>query len=83
MSDLLLGKVRIGSLCQAFLSREIAVNNFELLPISLDHATRVETLASHHKDPFGRLLAAQATLERLPLVSADEVFDRYGVSRLW
>lgn len=43
----------------------------------------VEDLPPHHKDPFDRLLVAQAVLERLPIVSADPIFDRYGITRLW
>jgi PIN domain nuclease of toxin-antitoxin system len=78
-----LGKLDLGESSRSFLSREIARNNFELLPISLEHATTVEGLALHHRDPFDRLLVAQATIEGLSLVSADVVFDRYGVSRLW
>jgi PIN domain nuclease of toxin-antitoxin system len=78
-----LGKLDLGEPSRPFLSREIARNNFELLPISLDHATAVESLALHHRDPFDRLLIAQAMVERLSLVGADVVFDQYGVSRLW
>jgi PIN domain nuclease of toxin-antitoxin system len=78
-----LGKLVLGEPAHPFLSREIARNNFELLPISLDHATMVEGLASHHRDPFDRLLVAQAVSEGLELVSADAVFDQYGVSRRW
>jgi len=78
-----LGKLRLGEPSRTFLPREIARNNFELLPISIDHATTVEALDPHHKDPFDRLLIAQAILERVPLVSADRVFDQYGIARLW
>jgi PIN domain nuclease of toxin-antitoxin system len=78
-----LGKLDLGESSRSFLPREIARNNFELLPISLDHATMVEGLAAHHRDPFDRLLIAQAMAEKLPVVSGDAVFDQYGVSRLW
>lgn len=43
----------------------------------------VDTLAAHHGDPFDRLLAAQALEEELPIVSADPVFRKYGVKRIW
>ncbi len=78
-----LGKLDLGEPSHSFLPREIAHNNFELLPISLNHATMVEGLPAHHRDPFDRLLIAQATVEGLSLVSSDVVFDRYSVSRLW
>lgn len=78
-----LGKLVLGEPSRSFLGREIVRNNFELLPISLDHATMVEELAQHHSDPFDRLLVAQAVSERIPLVSNDAAFDAYGVTRMW
>ena len=78
-----LGKLDLGEPCRLFLPREIARNSFELLPIDLDHATMVEGLPSIHRDPFDRLLVAQALEESLTLVNADAVFDKYGVTRLW
>jgi PIN domain nuclease of toxin-antitoxin system len=78
-----LGKLNLGEPSRSFLPREIARNNFELLPISLDHATTVEGLVLHHRDPFDRLLIAQAMVEGLSLVGSDAVFDKYGISRLW
>lgn len=78
-----LGRLDLGESSRSFLPREIARNNFELLPIHLDHATMVEGLAPHHRDPFDRLLIAQAMVEGISLVSLDAVFDKYGISRLW
>jgi len=54
-----------------------------LLPINVEHATTVESLAAHHRDPFDRMLVAQAIIDSLELVSADGIFDQYGVTRLW
>lgn len=65
------------------LARELPKNGFDLLPIDLRHATHVESLPEHHKDPFDRLLAAQSLLEGIPLVSIDARLDAYGVARLW
>jgi len=56
---------------------------FEELPISLHHAQAAGLLAIPHKDPFGRLLIAQARLEGLTLVSNEALFDSFGVARLW
>ena len=49
------------------------------LPIELSHALRVATLPPHHRDPFDRLLIAQAQIERVPILTADPVFRRYDV----
>ncbi len=78
-----LRKLSLGESSATFLPREIARNNFDLQSISLAHATAVETLPLHHRDPFDRLLVAQARIEGIPIVSADPVFDSYGVTRLW
>lgn len=61
----------------------ISSNGFELLPISAAHAIRAGGLPLHHRDPFDRLLIAQALVENLTLVSIDSQFDHYGVPRLW
>jgi PIN domain nuclease of toxin-antitoxin system len=52
------------------------------LPIEARHAVRVATLPSYHRDPFDRLLVAQAEIERLPIVTADPRFGAYGVEVL-
>ncbi len=77
------GKLKLGEPARTFFPRQIANNNFDLLPVSLEHATAVETMPFHHRDPFDRLLAAQALVEGMPLVSADPGFDAYGVTRRW
>ncbi|MCE9607470.1 MAG: type II toxin-antitoxin system VapC family toxin [Planctomycetia bacterium] len=77
------GKLQLGEPCEIFLPREIARNNFKLLTIDLTHVVDVETLPRHHGDPFDRLLVAQSLREELTLLSADPIFDRYGVTRVW
>lgn len=66
-----------------FIPRELSRNGFELLEIALTHATAVETLPQHHKDPFDRLLIVQAPIEGISIVSVDVAFDPYGVTRIW
>ena len=78
-----LKKLDLGEPATTFLPRELTTNGFDLLGIELAHATCVETLPPHHKDPFDRLLVAQSIIEKLPLVSADPLFDSYGVTRFW
>lgn len=56
---------------------------FERLPVTDVHAWSVRALPPIHNDPFDRLLAAQAVCERATIVSADPVFDAYGLTRVW
>ncbi len=53
------------------------------LPVTVEFADVQAGLPSHHKDPFDRLLVAQAQVENVPLVSVDSIFDQYGITRLW
>ena len=78
-----LGKLRLGEPAGELLQRELPRNNFDLLPITLGHATAVQSLPHHHRDPFDRLLIAQAQADGLSVVGADEAFDAYGVVRIW
>ncbi len=68
---------------QAFMEREIADNDFQILSIEPKHTAVLTTMPLHHKDPFDRLLVAQAMVEGIPLVSADPRLDAYGVTRIW
>ena len=77
------GKLMLGAPAEVFVPRELARNGFELLEIALAHATAVEMLPQYHKDPFDRLLIAQAQIEGIPIVSVDAAFDPYGITRIW
>ena len=61
----------------------IAEQGFSDLPITLHHAQVAGTLPGVHRDPFDRILVAQALLEKLLLVSNEQRFEAFGVSRLW
>ena len=81
-------KARLGKLpgaadVAAHVAGCIASQAFSSLDITVLHAQRAGRLPEEHRDPFDRMLAAQAQLEDLPIVSDDEVFDGYGVNRLW
>ncbi|HEX6144004.1 MAG TPA: type II toxin-antitoxin system VapC family toxin [Geminicoccaceae bacterium] len=56
---------------------------FVPVPVSILHGQRAGSLPEHHKDPFDRMLIAQALIEDCQLISNDTIFDRYGVQRLW
>jgi PIN domain nuclease of toxin-antitoxin system len=78
-----IGKLDLGEPCRAFMPREINRHNFDTLPVSVDHAAVVSFLPFHHRDPFDRLLIAQAMIEQMPIVSGDSAFDAYPITRLW
>ena len=78
-----LGKLpQVGPLANGF-ARAIAEQGFAPLDITVDHAQRAGSLPGPHADPFDRMLIAQSHAENLALVSNEEVFDRYGVTRVW
>jgi PIN domain nuclease of toxin-antitoxin system len=61
----------------------VAADGFSELPILSEHGIRAGLLPLHHKDPFDRILAAQAQAYASPIVSVDSIFDHYGVRRIW
>ena len=61
----------------------IARQDFDELPIIVEDAARAGALPGPHRDPFDRMLIAQALLGNLVLVSNESLFDQYGVHRLW
>jgi PIN domain nuclease of toxin-antitoxin system len=81
-------KVRLGKLPTAAdlasdFSGQMEREGFQLLAISADHAIRAGLLPGPHKDPFDRMLIAQAQAENMAIVSNEAVFECYGVNRLW
>ena len=75
-----LGKLKLPSTVERFVVEHCEVNSFHLLPISLAHIASVESLPFHHRDPFDRLLVAQARHEAMTFVSRDSSVKAYGVS---
>lgn len=66
-----------------FIPRQLRINRIGLLPIELPPTFEIATLPLHHRDPFDRILIAQAIRESIPIVSGDGTFDAYPVRRLW
>jgi PIN domain nuclease of toxin-antitoxin system len=62
---------------------EIEATGFGWLAVAREHVWAVRSLPHHHRDPFDRLLVAQALTERLPLISNDAQLDAYGIKRVW
>lgn len=78
-----LGKLELAEPPRAFINNRIRINALTPLPITIAHAVRVADLPFHHRDPFDRLLIAQAMEENVPLLSADENLSAYEIRRLW
>ena len=81
-------KVRLGKLPTAAdlasdFSGQIEREGFQLLPISADHGIRAGLLPGPHKDPFDRMLIAQAQAENMAIISNEAVFESYGINRFW
>jgi len=81
-------KVRLGKLptatdLAADFSGQMDREGFQLLPISAEHGIRAGLLPGSHKDPFDRMLIAQAQAENIPIISNETAFETYGVRRLW
>ena len=77
-----LGKLELGNTLEGFVEEKISLYGVELLPIHYRHLLRVEALPPFHRDPFDRLLIAQAIEENLPLVSLDSHVRTYPVQLL-
>jgi PIN domain nuclease of toxin-antitoxin system len=78
-----LGKLRLDEPLDTFVPAQLSANRFSLLEIGFRHTTRVAKLPFRHRDPFDRLLVAQALEDGLTVVTSDPVFPKYGVKRLW
>ena len=78
-----LGKLETAAELASNFPSQMEIEGFETLAISADHGIRAGLLQGAHKDPFDRMLIAQAQAENLPIITNEMVFDGYGVRRIW
>jgi PIN domain nuclease of toxin-antitoxin system len=78
-----LGRVSLPIPIDRFLSEQLQRNDIGILPIEMSHALRVHALPLLHRDPFDRLLVAQALLEKLRILTSDRQVAQYDVETLW
>ncbi len=76
-----IGKLKTRHTVQQFMAAYEDI--IEFLPIQAHHLAIVETLPLHHRDPFDRIIIAQAIAENIPVISSDAAFDDYSVRRIW
>jgi PIN domain nuclease of toxin-antitoxin system len=78
-----LGKLTLPTPLAQTIAEQQKVNALQLLPVELPHVLALDALGDHHKDPFDRLLIAQAQVEKLALITSDPLFARYPVTVVW
>ena len=78
-----LGKLTLPLSLSDMVTTQQRVNSIEVVPITLTHALTLDSLTWHHKDPFDRMLVAQANVEEAILLSKDSVFSLYSVAVQW
>ncbi|MEM1041821.1 MAG: type II toxin-antitoxin system VapC family toxin [Bacteroidota bacterium] len=77
------GKLTLEGLFEEVIPSQLVEERIEVLPTAMDHLAVFEKLPLYHRDPFDRLLVAQAMAEGMPIVTRDAAFDRYAVEVLW
>ena len=77
------GKLHIPEPPNSYVPRRMTEQGLRPLPISHQHALAIFGLPPHHRDPFDRLLVAQAQIENLVLITADAMLERYPIEILW
>lgn len=77
------GKLRVDGGVEGLADEFLSYPGTRLLPVEISHINRLARLHFHHRDPFDRMIIAQAFVEYLAVVSTDEAFDLYGVPRIW
>lgn len=78
-----LGRLQLPDSPDLFVPREMQVACIQGLPADFSHCLRVARLPLHHRDPFDRLLIAQAQVERIPIVTSDPKFRVYDIEVIW
>lgn len=78
-----IGKLSLPDNLESFISEQMTVNAIHSLPVQMVHALHVYALPDYHRDPFDKLLIAQARLEGIPILTADPQIGRYPVKTVW
>jgi|SRR5579872_2189943 len=78
-----LKKLKLRPSLERFFLNELQENGLEQLGITFQHVIKVTSLPFYHRDPFDRLLIAQALVEDIPVLSNDTIFDSYSIKRIW
>ena len=78
-----LGRIKLPKEPNSFIAEQLRLNSIQSLPIHMSHALHVYSLPNHHRDPFDRLIIAQAQLENLPILTIVPQIAKYKVKVFW
>lgn len=78
-----IGKLTLPEPPERYIPSRLSSQGHVLLPMDLRHVVRLAALPLHHRDPFDRMLVAQALAEDMPIVTADRLVTRYGANVIW
>ena len=78
-----IGKIKFEKDLDDFIEVHVKGNNIDIAKIELPHVLRIANLPFHHRDPFDRLIIAQAIEDNLIILGSDSIFDKYKVNRTW
>ena len=78
-----IGQLQLSNNWDTIIKDELNYNAIKLLPISESHCLKVPQLPFHHRDPFDRLIIAQAIVEEMQVITADNFFSKYAIQTIW
>ncbi len=78
-----IGRIKLPSRPDIFISEQLALNAVQTLPIQASHALHVFNLPHHHRDPFDRMIIAQSQMEDLPILTSDPLIAKYKIKTIW
>lgn len=78
-----IGKLTLPDNYEDFIPEQLVLNDIEVLPIRMADLAIYTTLPLHHRDPYDRLIIAQAMTDKVSIIGSDVAFDSYSVNRIW
>ncbi len=78
-----IGKLSLPGNLESFVFEQMSINSINSLPVRMAHALYVYELPDYHRDPFDKLLVAQARMENIPILTSDQQIARYPVKTIW
>ncbi|WP_330202836.1 type II toxin-antitoxin system VapC family toxin [Cyanobacterium sp. Dongsha4] len=78
-----INKLHFDNPLSQIITKQRNINNIQILSIELEHIWELKNLPLHHKDPFDRILIAQAIIEKIPILTIDSIFHNYSINTIW